>query len=185
MQLTHVLEPIFMLVSSLLTVFEVLAPVIGQLLQMITSLIDIAIMPFMGIIQLLSALFIQIYNYVLRPIFWAIQNFVAVIYNGIATVFNGLADAVNWIPGVNIRRMSKMDFQDFDDMYISENSLETQLSENGGQYSNPGASSNASYTAARDIYVTISYNNSYVNGDAREIALNLRQEIRAAEALGL
>ena len=50
--------------------------------------------------------------------------------------------------------------------------------------SQTAAAASASYTAARDIYVTINFNQSYVNGDAREIALNLRNEIRTAEALG-
>jgi len=46
--------------------------------------------------------------------------------------------------------------------------------------------STTSYSAsgARDIYVNIYFQNSYVNGDAREIALRLRDEIRLAESMG-
>lgn len=43
---------------------------------------------------------------------------------------------------------------------------------------------NASYTAARDIYININYNNSYVNGDAMAIAIDLRDKIREAERMG-
>ena len=43
---------------------------------------------------------------------------------------------------------------------------------------------NASYTAARDIYININYNNSYVNGDAMAIAIDLRDKMREAERMG-
>ena len=45
--------------------------------------------------------------------------------------------------------------------------------------------SSASYTAARDIYVTINYDHSYVNGDAREIALSLYNELKDCKKLNL
>ena len=43
----------------------------------------------------------------------------------------------------------------------------------------------ASYTAARDIYVTINYEHSYVNGDAREIALSIYDELKDCKKLNL
>lgn len=50
--------------------------------------------------------------------------------------------------------------------------------------SNAGSSSSASYNAARDVYITINYSNSYVNGDARDIAINLYNEFKSAERMG-
>lgn len=41
-----------------------------------------------------------------------------------------------------------------------------------------------SATAPRDVYITINYNNSFVNGDAREIAIQIKKEIQMAEKLG-
>lgn len=46
------------------------------------------------------------------------------------------------------------------------------------------SSGSASYTAARDVYININYDHSFVNGDVREIALVLRDEIVSAERLG-
>jgi hypothetical protein len=72
-------------------------------------------------------------------------------------------------------------------MEIKENALEQNYESNGENYSNTdayGSSGTASYTAAKDIIVNISFTNSYVNGDAREISIMLRNEIKAAEALG-
>ena len=48
-----------------------------------------------------------------------------------------------------------------------------------------GSGSSASYTAARDIYVTINYEHSYVNGDSREIALSLYNELKDCKKLNL
>lgn len=59
------------------------------------------------------------------------------------------------------------------------NSSATSSSTSGsGSYS--GGS--ASYTAARDITININFANSYVNGDAREIARMLRRELQTLEA---
>jgi hypothetical protein len=50
--------------------------------------------------------------------------------------------------------------------------------------SDEGSSINNGYTAQKDIIVNIYFNNSYVNGDAREIALSIEQELVAAHVLG-
>lgn len=55
-------------------------------------------------------------------------------------------------------------------------SSSTDLSNNG--------SVSVSATAPRDVYITINYNNSFVNGDAREIAIQIKKEIQMAEKLG-
>ena len=51
--------------------------------------------------------------------------------------------------------------------------------------SNTTTGAAASYTAARDIYVNINYDHSYVNGDAREIAINLYNELKDCKKLNL
>ena len=55
---------------------------------------------------------------------------------------------------------------------------------NGTSASLSGGSSSSSYTAAKDVYVNITFSHSYVNGDAREIALALKREMTLAERLG-
>jgi hypothetical protein len=50
------------------------------------------------------------------------------------------------------------------------------------KYSN--SNNSTSYSVAGDMYINIYYENSYVNGDTRAIALNIRDEIRKAEGKG-
>ena len=98
--------------------------------------------------------------------------------------------ALNQIPQVNISEISGFDDYnkavsdiwngggntDEDNEYLN-NALSQSASSLAG--------ASASYTAARDIYVTISYEHSYVSGDAREIAINLYNELKNCKKLNL
>jgi phage-related protein len=188
--LVHTLEPIFMLLSSVLAVLQGIIPIVALIITVVMELVNV-FLPFFEILQLFSGLIMWLWNEILAPICWAIYSVVSAVYNGLASVFNAMADALNWIPGVNIHRMTKLESKSISDFKVKGNAAELQYESNGDSYSNTSASSasaasgSASYTAARDIIVNINYHNSYVNGDAREIAVNLRNEIRMAEALGL
>lgn len=100
------------------------------------------------------------------------------IFNGVIGIIRSAISAINKLPGVNISKPGYVDLSggDYD---IPELPATTESSSSS---SSSGAS--ASYTAARDIYINVIYNNSYVNGDSREIALSIRDEIKKAEALG-
>jgi ABC-type transporter Mla subunit MlaD len=183
--LIQILEPVFLLISMIFTVLEAAAPAVGALIKVILTLVDLALTPFMWIIEQLADVFLFVYNWVLRPLLWFVHSAIAAIYNAIVLVVNSIASALNWIPGVNLGKMQYIDFLNFEDMYVDKSAMEGENEANGGTYANhSSASGTASYTAARDIFVFISYNNSYVNGDERQIALNLRDEIRKAERLG-
>ena len=99
-----------------------------------------------------------------------IETIGAVVYNIYAAVYNGS----HWFS-------KKKEYKSISDIWSDSGNTDY------GKYTTgtSGSSSSMSYNAARDIIVTINYNSSYVNGDAREIALNLRAEIAAAERLGL
>jgi hypothetical protein len=47
-----------------------------------------------------------------------------------------------------------------------------------------GGGKSASYTGQRDITINFAFNNSYVNGDAQNIAISLHKEIKNAQMLG-
>lgn len=47
-----------------------------------------------------------------------------------------------------------------------------------------GATSSGSYTAARDIYLNVTFSHSFCNGDGKEVAIMIRDEIQRAERLG-
>ena len=48
-----------------------------------------------------------------------------------------------------------------------------------------GISGSATYNAARDIYVTINFNDSFVYSDKTTLAVELAREIRRAEKMNL
>ena len=137
-----------------------------------------------GFIQFLQPIMNGL-EYVTRVIATAIYTVEWVIVNGI----NMIIRALNMIPWVNISEISGFDDYNkaISDIWSAENTDEdnSYLNNAISQSASNTTGSSASYTAARDIYVTISYNHSYVNGDAREIALNLYNELKDCKKLNL
>lgn len=140
-----------------------------------------------GFIQFLQPI-MNALSYVTRVIATAVYAVEWVIVNGI----NMIIRALNQIPWVSISEISGFGTDDWDktmsDIWngggntAEDNAyLNNAISQSASNIT--GAS--ASYTAARDIYVTISYEHSYVNGDAREIALNLYNELKDCKKLNL
>ena len=140
-----------------------------------------------GFIQFLQPV-MNALSYVTKVIATAIYTVEWVIVNGI----NMIIKALNQIPWVNISEISG--FDDYDKA-ISDIWSDGGNTDEDNAYLNAaiaqsasgitGTGSSASYTAARDIYVTISYDHSYVNGDAREIAINLYNELKDCKKLNL
>ena len=137
-----------------------------------------------GFIQFLQPI-MEVLSYVTKIIATAIYTVEWVIVNGI----NMIIRALNQILWVDIAEISGFDDYDkaIDDIWNAENTaednayLDAALSQSASNVT--GAS--ASYTAARDIYLTISYEHSYVNGDSREIALSLYNELKDCKKLNL
>lgn len=140
-----------------------------------------------GFIQFLQPV-MNALSYVTKVIATAIYTVEWVIVNGI----NMIIRALNQIPWVDISEISG--FDDYDKA-ISDIWSDGGNTDEDNAYLNAaiaqsasgitGTGSSASYTAARDIYVTINYDHSYVNGDAREIALSLYNELKDCKKLNL
>ena len=140
-----------------------------------------------GFIQFLQPI-MNVLSYVTKVIATAIYTVEWVIVNGI----NMIIRALNQIPWVDISEISG--FDDYDKA-ISDIWSDGGNTDEDNAYLNAaiaqsasgitGTGSSASYTAARDIYVTISYDHSYVNGDAREIALSLYNELKDCKKMNL
>ena len=138
-----------------------------------------------GFIQFLQPV-LNALSYVTRIIATAIYSVEWAIVNGI----NLIIRALNQIPWVNISEISG--FEDYgkgvdeiwngtgntdeDNAYLNNAILQSASNITGAS---------SSYTAARDIYLYITYEHSYVNGDAREIALNLYEELKDCKKLNL
>ena len=127
-------------------------------------------------------------SYVTKVIATAIYTVEWVIVNGI----NMIIRALNQIPWVDISEISGFDDYDkaISDIWSGGGNtdednayLNAAIAQSASGITGTGSS--ASYTAARDIYVTISYDHSYVNGDAREIALSLYNELKDCKKLNL
>ena len=137
-----------------------------------------------GFIQFLQPI-MNALSYVTKIIATAIYTVEWVIVNGI----NMIIRALNQIPWVNISEISG--FDDYNkavsDIWSDGNTDEDNAYLNNAisQSASNVTGSSASYTAARDIYVTINYDHSYVNGDAREIALSLYNELKDCKKLNL
>ena len=121
----------------------------------------------------------------------SIYGFIYTIASVIKALFNSVVYGFKWVvAAITFDKKGRKEAEN----YISASwqaittdniqaAIDKAFSTSYGSSSSKGSGS-ASYTAARDLYITINYNSSYVNGDARAIAINLRDEIRAAEAMG-
>ena len=140
-----------------------------------------------GFIQFLQPI-MNALSYVTRIIATAVYAVEWVIVNGI----NAIIWALNQLPWVNIDSISGFGTDDWDktmsDIWNGGGNTDSDnayLNAAISQSASTVTGASASYTAARDVYVTINYDHSYVNGDAREIALNLYEEIKDCKKLNL
>ena len=160
---------------------NIIAPTVSGIFKIFGSTFQII----RGFIQFLQPA-LNVLSYVTKIIATAIYTVEWVIANGI----NMIIRALNQIPWVDIAEISG--FDDYDkavsDIWNGGGNTDEDnayLNNAISQSASNITGSSASYTAARDIYVTISYEHSYVNGDAREIALNLYNEIKDCKKLNL
>ena len=189
----EILSGIIYLLGSIIGIFteifkeftrklNIIAPTVTGIFKFIGGTFQII----RGFIQFLQPIMSGL-SYITKIIATAIYTVEWVIVNGI----NMIIRALNQIPWVNIAEISG--FDDYgkavddiwngggntadDNAYLNNALLQSA--------SNTTAGASASYTAARDIYVNISYDHSYVNGDSREIALSLYNELKDCKKLNL
>lgn len=161
---------------------NIIAPAVSGIFKIFGSTFQII----RGFIQFLQPI-MNALSYITKIIATAIYTIEWVIANGI----NMIIRALNQIPWVNISEISG--FDDYEkavsDIWNGGNTAEDNAYLNNAIAQSAsgitGSGSSASYTAARDIYVTINYDHSYVNGDAREIAINLYNELKDCKKLNL
>ncbi len=172
---------------------DALAPVVTwlQIFGRIIGAILVPIIQFLApIISALGWGMLWLYNKAIVPLVNGIIWVVNLITAMIATVWNAIATAVNaalgWagvklgvmgVPSLNQGQISPISEQDYQNMINGNSSQQSQ-----GAGVSTGAA--ASYSGNKEVNVYINFAQSYINGDARAIALMLRDEIKAAEALG-
>ncbi len=164
------LEPIAYVLTILgKTIGAILVPIIQILAPIIKAVADV---------------FIWLYNKAIVPFINAIIFVLNTIKAMVAYIWNGIASAINAVlgwAGVHVGYMSAP--ASLSEGFIQPIAYSTGETGTTGQTSTYGGAA-ASYSGNKEVNIYINFTQSYVNGDARAIALMLRDEIKAAEALG-
>lgn len=175
---TGIVETLNPVVSSLLKPLNNILKILGQFLAGILIPVFQMLAP---VIDVITKAFTWLYNKVLLPVGNGIISLFNVVFNAMAAVANGFIWLYNAIVP-KWKEKSYISYRSLDTGHMSE--LSDSAVANYGSTGTGSTGGGASYQAARDITVNVYYNHSYVNGDAREIAVSIRDELRLAEALG-
>lgn len=182
------IAPVFRLLSPVLqiasNVLNILAPAISAILTALSVVGEIAAQ--------IAQILIPFFNF-LAPVIKAVSTVITVIgnsiYNILATVYNAVIGIYNFL----VPKKKEKDYMSYKNLSDGvsaiwngvDNSAIQAIMATAATATASGGSSGASYTAAKDVYVTINFDRSYVNGDAQEIAIALAREIRRAERMNL
>lgn len=182
------IAPVFRLLSPVLqiasNVLNILAPAISAILTALSVVGEIAAQ--------IALILIPFFNF-LAPIIKAVSTIITVIgnsiYNILATVYNAVISIYNFLVSKKHEK-GYMSYKNLSDGVSAiwngvDNSAIQAIMATAATATASGGSSGASYTAAKDVYVTINFDRSYVNGDAQDIAIALAREIRRAERMNL
>jgi tape measure domain-containing protein len=169
--LNSALEPV---VGALMILGETL----GQVLIPVIKLLE-------PVIKFLAEAFILLYNFAIKPFANALIFVIKTISGFVTGIVNGIVDAINFLlgwAGVNLARMSD---PTAGVAYLSDISM-SSLTDKGSAGINKDTGSPAQYSANRQITVNVNIYTDVIAGPqgTRELALLIRDEIYAAEALG-
>ena len=207
----QLLSPLQTILTSLMDVIgpvinSILSPLVG-ILKIIGKTIGAVLIPVLQlvtpIITLISKVFIWSYNTIVRPIMNGIISIFNMVYNAHLAMFNGIVKVLSAISlptgikiswsGISVKWKSLSSilglsedkhYKDLDDGWVKKIDDGDLTDEGSSSSSSSSSGASASYTAAKDVIINIYYENSYINGDARAIALSIRDEIKSAEELG-
>lgn len=189
--------------SVLDSIMTLLNAISDPVLDMLTQSLNL-VAPIVESVNTLLKLFIQlnpvlvvfgdvmkaVYNHIMVPvvnfllkIMPTIGNFFIRMYNGVTAALNSI-EIFGWKP-FNFGKKNEVDYGSMKLEKIDRYSSYGGGSGKAGESRTGGDGSGASYTAARDTYVNIYFSNSFVKGDAEQIAITLAREIRRAEAKNL
>jgi hypothetical protein len=184
--LTLAIELLHPLLDVLVIIFQCLSPIIsafGIIIELLVKLNPILLI-LSAAFNVVGNVIAFIYNNILRPIinffgkiFVGVYNFIISIWNAIANFLNNIS-IFGWHP-FKLKTHSAKTWTD-----LEEVSGENDYANMPGSKDNTTSGSSSSYSAAKDTIVNIYFNHSFVNGDAREIALAIEAELESAHGLG-
>lgn len=179
--LVKVLEPVLI---PILSVVKSIGSVIGSIVSIFAPFARLAGWALEVIAKILfwvQTFFVSLFD-TIRYGFVEIENWIIKIYNKLTGWFashvNEREQSKSW-GEISTQWQSLVDKELFDRIFYASMEAGT-----GGSYASASTGSGASYTAARDNIVYFTYNNSFVNGDAREIAIAMKHEMDQASRMG-
>lgn len=188
--MNEILNPLTTIMRSM---FETLDPVLNSIIMPLSNILKIVgqtlgqiLIPLIEaltpVIEVVMKAFTWLYNNVLRPVGNSIISLFNMFYNAVVGVCNGFIAMYNLLVSKKNEK-DYMSYKSLDSGHLAE-ITDSYVRDYGSVNTGTTSGGSASYQAARDITVNVTYSHSFVNGDAREIALNIRDELRNAEALG-
>lgn len=166
------------ILQGLTMILNKIAPVIVSILQVITLLFKV-----IGQIGEMLNPILQAVLEVLTPVLEIINVIIKAIYKIIATIVNVVVDIYNAIKPFWAGSLNHVS-TDVNNSSVFSGYAGYNLPSNYATESAAASSHNATYNTARDIYLNVIFDHSFVNSDGREVALMIRDEIRSAERLG-
>lgn len=184
-----ILIPILDLLTQSLDFIAPIVKLVGQLLKVFIQLNPLLNI-FSAVMKILGDVLKAVYNYILVPvvnfllkIITSIGNFFIKMYNGVVGVLNSI-EIFGWHP-FNFSKKSELDYDSMSLKKIDDYSTYEGNGDGSGKASGSSGGS-ASYTAQRDTYVNIYFDNSLVGVENVEaLAILLAREIRRAESKNL
>ncbi|UTC78108.1 hypothetical protein E4O04_08895 [Treponema sp. OMZ 799] len=186
-----VLEGLIEIIGPVLN--SILAPLFGML-RVIGKFLGIVLNPLLRLLEpilrpLIKA-FLFLYNNVLVPIGNGLIFMFNLIHNAFAAFINGISTLVSIVTFgmVNLGRASYRSLNEGKLEKITDTDLSMEgravLKLGGASGAQNAAGGVSAAVAAKPTEINIHFDHSFVNGDAREIALRLREEIKEAEKMG-
>lgn len=162
---TMILNKIAPLITTILDLLGIIGNIVGTVGEMLNPILEVVLN-------------------VIAPVLDVVMYVIKGIHYLIATIINWIIDIYNAITWGS--KVSHISTEIGNGKTASGNSY-TTYNPNLSGYATALASTtsgNASYQSAKDIYLNVYFDHSFVNGDGREMALMIRDEIRSAERLG-
>lgn len=183
--LSGVLNLVAGIINSITPVLTGLTMILNKIAPLVAGILDTLgmLFNFVGIILDMFNPVIEIILDVIAPVLEIINTIIKGLYTAIATIINVVIDIYNAITWGSKKDHISTELKT-SPVTSKYDSYTPDLSGYASTNATNSSSGSASYTAAKDIYININFTNSFVNGDARDIALMLREEIRNAEKLG-
>jgi hypothetical protein len=180
--------------AAFMNIFDVFFDVVEDVCAVLEPALGAIFIPILDVVRSLGRVFGILMNFltpiitILAQIFVPVLKILHPILFAVGLIFAILADAIGYVYNFISKVVKAITFG-FVDMGSQPTDNTKTLMDQGvlpdsnyDEYKN--SNNSTSYSVAGDMYINISFSHSFVNGDTREIAIMLRDEIRLAEGKG-